>query len=57
MEQKKSADEYSEAEAARRRDDAIRRALNTPPKPHKEMVGDGKPISKRKTGVVKSTDD
>ena len=32
-------EEFDEAEIARRRDDAIRRALNTPPKPHKEMVG------------------
>lgn len=32
-------DEYSNEETARRRDDAIRRALNTPPKPQKEMVG------------------
>jgi len=30
---------YSEEETARRRDEAIRRALNTPPKPQKEMVG------------------
>jgi hypothetical protein len=33
------AAQYSDEEIARRRDDAIRRALNTPPKPHKEMVG------------------
>jgi hypothetical protein len=32
-------DEYSEQEIQRRRDDAIRRALNTPPKPQKEVVG------------------
>jgi hypothetical protein len=30
---------YSEEETARRRDDAIRRALNTPPKPQRELVG------------------
>jgi hypothetical protein len=35
----KRSDEYSPEETARRRDDAIRRALNTPPTPHKEMVG------------------
>ena len=28
---------YSEQEIAQRRDDAVRRALNTPPKPHKDM--------------------
>jgi hypothetical protein len=32
-------DEYSPEEAARRRDEAIRRALNTPPTPQKEMIG------------------
>jgi len=32
-------DEYSPEETARRRDEAIRRALNTPPKPQKDMVG------------------
>jgi hypothetical protein len=42
MEQKKSADQYSEAETERRMENAIRRALNTPPKPHKEMVGKDK---------------
>jgi len=31
--------ELTDEEIARRRDEAIRRALNTPPKPHKEMVG------------------
>jgi hypothetical protein len=32
-------DEYSPEETARRFDEAIRRALNTPPTPQKEMVG------------------
>jgi hypothetical protein len=32
-------DEFTDEEIARRRDDAIRRALNTPPKPLKEFVG------------------
>lgn len=31
--------EFSPEETARRRDEAIRRALNTPPTPQKEMVG------------------
>jgi hypothetical protein len=33
------SDEYSPEETARRRDEAIRRALNTPPTPQKEMIG------------------
>lgn len=33
----------SDVEVARRRDEAVRRALNTPPKPHKDMKkGKGK---------------
>jgi hypothetical protein len=32
-------DDYSPEETARRADEAIRRALNTPPTPQKEMVG------------------
>jgi hypothetical protein len=30
---------YSEEEIARRRDEAIRRALSTPPKPQKDIAG------------------
>lgn len=36
---KNDDDNFSEEEIIRRRDDAIRRALNTPPTPQKEMVG------------------
>jgi len=32
-------EEFTEEEIARRRDDAIRRALNTPPKPLKSYIG------------------
>jgi hypothetical protein len=32
-------DQYSPEETARRRDEAIRRALDTPPKPQKEIIG------------------
>jgi hypothetical protein len=32
-------DQFSEEEIARRRDEAIRRALRTPPTPFKKMVG------------------
>jgi hypothetical protein len=43
-------DQYSDEETARRRDEAIRRALNTPPKPQKEIAGkSGRPPRKRST--------
>ncbi len=32
---------YSAEESARRRDEALRRALNTPPKPHKGKQNSG----------------
>jgi hypothetical protein len=35
----KHDDQYTPEETARRRDEAIRRALNTPPKPQSEIVG------------------
>jgi len=35
-------DQYDPEETQRRMESAIRRALNTPPKPHSEMVGKGK---------------
>lgn len=41
---------YSEPEISRRRDAAIGRALNTPPKPNKEVIG------KRKRGVTAPSD-
>jgi hypothetical protein len=34
---KSPQEQFSDEEIARRRDDAIRRALKTPPKPHKDM--------------------
>lgn len=34
-------DNYTPEEIARRRDEAIRRALNTPPKPNSAYVGKG----------------
>jgi hypothetical protein len=40
------SDEYSPEEAARRRDEVIRRMASTPPKPHSEMK-----IGKRKVKV------
>jgi hypothetical protein len=44
-------DQYSEAETARRRDEWLRRSLNTPPKPHKEVVAERK--AKRKTPQIR----
>ena len=37
----------SEKEIAKRRDEGLRRLLKTPPKPHAEIVGKGKPKLKR----------
>jgi hypothetical protein len=37
MGSKPSNDQYSDEEATRRMNDALRRALSTPPKPHSEM--------------------
>lgn len=40
----KNEDQCSPEEIVKRRDDAIRRALNTPPRPYKDSkVGDKKP--------------
>jgi hypothetical protein len=56
MSETRDDDHYSPEETARRRDEAIRRALNTPPTPQKEMVGKvgapnrGRP--KRRSGPV-----
>jgi hypothetical protein len=48
-------EEIPEDEIARRRDDAIRRALNTPPKPLKEYVGKSKrAIAQRKSRIKKT---
>ncbi len=44
----KQDDEYSPEETARRRDEAIRRALNTTPTPHKEMIGKSGRVSKKR---------
>jgi hypothetical protein len=44
----KQGQQYNEAETIRRRDEAVRRALNTPPKPYKDSkVGKAKPRSPR----------
>jgi hypothetical protein len=37
----KDKDKLTEEETAKRRDEALKRALNTPPKPHKQKQGEG----------------
>jgi len=41
LDTKEDQDKLSEKEAEKRRDDALKRALSTPPKPHKEKPRDG----------------
>jgi hypothetical protein len=51
----KSDDEYSAEETARRRDAAICRALNTPPKSLKDYVGKSeRAIAQRKSRIKKA---
>jgi hypothetical protein len=48
----KASDEYTQAEATRRRDDLLKRMLGTPPKPHAEMKKhrrEAKPRTQAKT--------
>jgi len=55
MNDKERDEPFSDAEIVRRRDGAIRRALNTPPKPHKEMVGKSeRAIAQRKKRIKKA---
>jgi hypothetical protein len=45
---RKDDDQYSDEATERRATEALRRALTTPPKPQKEMVGKvGRPKAKR----------
>lgn len=46
---KTPADQYSDKETKARMDAALRRALTTPPKPHKDIAGKGAKSPKRKT--------
>jgi len=46
--------EYSPEETARRRDDAIRHALNTPPKPNSAYVGKSERAKTYKQSRVKA---
>ncbi len=51
---RKVDERFTDDEIARRRDDAIRRALNTPPKPLKELVGKSeRAIEQRKSRIKK----
>jgi hypothetical protein len=43
---KSTDDQYCPAETRRRMENALRRAPYTPPKPHKDMIGNGKRVSK-----------
>jgi hypothetical protein len=47
---KKTAEQYSEAETAARRDAVLKHMLNTPPKPHSEMKI-GKASGKKKKSL------
>jgi hypothetical protein len=44
----KTPDQYTEKETKARMDAALRRALTTPPKPHKDIAGKGAKSPKRK---------
>jgi len=46
-------EQYSPEETARRRDEAIRRALNTPPKPQKEIAGKSGGAPRRRSRPIK----
>lgn len=48
MSEDKEGEQYTEQEIARRRDEALLRALSTPPKRHSEMLGKHKAKAGRK---------
>jgi hypothetical protein len=57
MDTKKSDDQYSEQEIAQRRDAAIKRMLNTPPKPHSEMkIGKQAKKPRKRAAPAKAAD-
>lgn len=53
----KADETFSDQEIERRRDDAIRRALSTPPKPHSEMAGKSKRAGNQSGSRVKKSKD
>jgi hypothetical protein len=56
MKPEQAENQYSPAETKRRMENALRRALNTPPQPHKDMVGQGKRESEPGKSRVKRSD-
>jgi hypothetical protein len=54
MNQKPSDETYSAEETARRRDEALRRALSTPPKPQKNVSPKQRESKKRKAAKPSS---
>jgi hypothetical protein len=46
--QQEDSQQHSEQETARRRDEWLRRSLNTPPKPHAQVVAERKAKRKAK---------
>lgn len=52
---KHAGEQFTDEEIARRRDAAIRRAMNTPPKPLKEFVGKSdRAIARRESRIKKA---
>jgi hypothetical protein len=47
---------YSEQDTARRRDEAIRRAMNTPPRPNSYYIGKSERAKARKRSRVAKSD-
>jgi hypothetical protein len=55
MQMPKQQDQYSDKEATKRMEDALRRALNTPHKPNKDFVGaKPKPPAKKSARSIRA---
>jgi len=52
-------EKFDEPETVRRRDDALKRMLSTPPQPKRKSVGKNaaKPVSRRRRAKPKSSED
>jgi hypothetical protein len=58
MGKKESNDQYTDEEATRRMNEALRRSLTSPPKPHSEMkIGKRKAKADAKDGTPKNETD